>query len=173
MISPMIEPADVDLPSITISTGTLYGASAVPQGQWSTIPGNCYGRWGSTVDRQAARTDAGTLIGDVITTIKQRIAGRVLTPGARLPSIRAFAKAMRVSKSTIVEAYERLAAEGIICSRPGSGFYVAGALAPLSLLLFGFGLPMEGMIIAYACTWPILITTTAAVRNIEPRLIEV
>ncbi len=47
------------------------------------------------------------------------------------------------------------------------------ALAPLSLLLFGFGLPMEGMIIAYACTWPILITTTAAVRNIEPRLIEV
>jgi ABC-type nitrate/sulfonate/bicarbonate transport system permease component len=47
------------------------------------------------------------------------------------------------------------------------------ALAPLSLLLFGFGLPMEGMIVAYACTWPILITTTAAVRNIEPRLIEV
>ncbi len=47
------------------------------------------------------------------------------------------------------------------------------ALAPLSLLLFGFGLPMEGMIVAYACTWPILITTTAAVRNIEPRLIEI
>lgn len=47
------------------------------------------------------------------------------------------------------------------------------ALAPLSLLLFGFGLPMEGMIVAYACTWPILITTTAAVRNIEPRLLEV
>jgi len=47
------------------------------------------------------------------------------------------------------------------------------AFAPLSLLLFGFGLPMEGMIVAYACTWPILITTTAAVRHIEPRLIEV
>jgi ABC-type nitrate/sulfonate/bicarbonate transport system permease component len=47
------------------------------------------------------------------------------------------------------------------------------AFAPLSLLLFGFGLPMEGMIVAYACLWPILITTIAAVRNIEPRLIEV
>jgi ABC-type nitrate/sulfonate/bicarbonate transport system permease component len=47
------------------------------------------------------------------------------------------------------------------------------AFAPLSLLLFGFGLPMEGMIVAYACIWPILITTTSAVRNIEPRLIEV
>jgi ABC-type nitrate/sulfonate/bicarbonate transport system permease component len=47
------------------------------------------------------------------------------------------------------------------------------AFAPLSLLLFGFGLPMEGMIVAYACLWPILITTIAAVRNIEPRLIEI
>ena len=47
------------------------------------------------------------------------------------------------------------------------------AFAPLSLLLFGFGLPMEGMIVAYACLWPILITTISAVRNIEPRLIEI
>jgi ABC-type nitrate/sulfonate/bicarbonate transport system permease component len=47
------------------------------------------------------------------------------------------------------------------------------AFAPLTLLLFGFGLPMEGMIVAYACLWPILITTTSAVRNIEPRLIEI
>ena len=47
------------------------------------------------------------------------------------------------------------------------------AFAPLSLLLFGFGLPMEGMIVAYACLWPILITTISAVRHIEPRLIEI
>jgi NitT/TauT family transport system permease protein len=47
------------------------------------------------------------------------------------------------------------------------------AFAPLSLLLFGFGLPMEGMIVAYACLWPILITTISAVRNIEPRLLEI
>jgi ABC-type nitrate/sulfonate/bicarbonate transport system permease component len=47
------------------------------------------------------------------------------------------------------------------------------AFAPLSLLLFGYGLPMEGTIVAYACLWPILITTISAVRHIEPRLIEV
>ncbi len=47
------------------------------------------------------------------------------------------------------------------------------AFAPLTLLLFGFGLPMEGMIVAYACLWPILITTVSAVRNIEPRLLEI
>jgi ABC-type nitrate/sulfonate/bicarbonate transport system permease component len=49
----------------------------------------------------------------------------------------------------------------------------AVAFIPLSLLLFGFGLPMEGMIVTYACVWPILISTIHAVRGIEPRLHEV
>lgn len=79
----------------------------------------------------------GTLIDRVIATVRQRIASRVLTPGTQLPSIRALAESMRVSKSTIVEAYERLAAEGIIRSRPGAGFYVAAPLAPLSLADIG------------------------------------
>jgi len=90
------------------------------------------------MDGQSAReTRDGTLIGNVVATIKQRIAGRTLTPGEQLPSIRACAQALRVSKSTVVEAYERLVAEGIIRSRPGSGFYVAGPLAPLSLAEIG------------------------------------
>lgn len=92
----------------------------------------------STVDGRMAEPAAdGTLIGHVIATVKQRIAGRALTPGAQLPSIRALAQTLEVSKSTIVEAYERLAAEGIIRSRPGAGFYVAGNLAPLSLADIG------------------------------------
>jgi NitT/TauT family transport system permease protein len=49
----------------------------------------------------------------------------------------------------------------------------AVAFIPLSLLLFGFGLPMEGAIVTYACVWPILIATVHAVRGIEPRLHEV
>jgi NitT/TauT family transport system permease protein len=49
----------------------------------------------------------------------------------------------------------------------------AVAFIPLSLLLFGFGLPMEGVIVAYACVFPILIATIHAVRGIEPRLHEV
>lgn len=94
--------------------------------------------WAVRMDRQTARDEAdATLIGQVIATFKQRIAGRILTPGAQLPSIRSCATAMRVSKSTVVEAYERLVAEGIIRSRPGSGFYVAGPLAPLSLAEIG------------------------------------
>jgi NitT/TauT family transport system permease protein len=47
------------------------------------------------------------------------------------------------------------------------------ALIPLALLLFGFGLTLEASVVAFACFWPILLTTTAAVRGIEPRLLDV
>jgi NitT/TauT family transport system permease protein len=49
----------------------------------------------------------------------------------------------------------------------------AVALTPLTLLLFGFGLRMEAAVVAFACIWPVLIVTIAAVRGIEPRLLEV
>lgn len=75
----------------------------------------------------------GTRIEGVMTAISDRIAARSLMPGARLPSVRSLAKTMQVSVSTVVEAYERLAAEGVIRSRPGSGFYACGPLPPLSL----------------------------------------
>lgn len=66
--------------------------------------------------------------------IRARITSRALGPGDRLPSIRAFAATMRVSPSTVVEAYDRLAAEGVIRARPGSGFYISTtALPPLAL----------------------------------------
>jgi DNA-binding transcriptional MocR family regulator len=79
----------------------------------------------------------GTVVGRVMATVRQRISSRVLTPGAKLPSIRGFAATLRVSKSTVVEAYDRLVAEGLIQSRRGSGFYVAGHLPPLSLAEIG------------------------------------
>lgn len=85
----------------------------------------------------AETTDGGTLVGRVMSHVRQRISGRTLAPGARLPSIRGFAATMRVSKSTVVEAYDRLAAEGVIQARRGSGFYVAGHAPPLSLADLG------------------------------------
>jgi NitT/TauT family transport system permease protein len=47
------------------------------------------------------------------------------------------------------------------------------ALIPLALLLFGFGLRLEASVVAFASLWPILLMTIAAVRGIEPRLLEV
>ena len=49
----------------------------------------------------------------------------------------------------------------------------AVALMPLALLLFGWGLAMETVVIGYACCWPILVATASAVRGVEPRLLEV
>jgi DNA-binding transcriptional MocR family regulator len=77
---------------------------------------------------------AGSRTSDVMTAIRGRIAGRALAPGDRLPSIRRFAATMNVSPSTVVEAYDRLAAEGLIRAQRGSGFYVSNAaLPPLKL----------------------------------------
>jgi len=46
-------------------------------------------------------------------------------PGMRVPSIRAFAQAHDVSTFTVVEAYDRLVAQGVLIARRGSGFYVS------------------------------------------------
>ena len=47
------------------------------------------------------------------------------------------------------------------------------ALIPLAMLLFGFGLRMEVSVVAFACLWPMLVLTRAAVRQVEPRWLEV
>jgi DNA-binding transcriptional MocR family regulator len=73
----------------------------------------------------------------VMAAIRSRIADRSLVPGARVPSIRATAEALNISKSTVVEAYERLVAEGVIAPRAGAGFYVKGHTAPLSVAAAG------------------------------------
>lgn len=79
------------------------------------------------------RAEVASRTGAVMDEIRRRMAARTLTAGEKLPSIRALAKAMQVSPSTVVEAYDRLAAEGLIRSRPGSGFTVVGALPPLAI----------------------------------------
>ncbi|MGO9420744.1 aminotransferase-like domain-containing protein [Roseiarcus sp.] len=58
--------------------------------------------------------------------IRDRVASRALANGSRLPSVRELADKLGVSKSTVVEAYERLAAEGAVVARRGAGFFVAG-----------------------------------------------
>ena len=82
---------------------------------------------------ETANGTATTRTESVMTAIHRRLASRTLTAGEKLPSIRKFARDMHVSPSTVVEAYDRLAAEGLIRSRPGSGFYVAGTLPPVAL----------------------------------------
>ncbi len=68
-----------------------------------------------------------------MSAIRDRIATRSLASGEKLPSIRGIAAMLGVSPSTAVEAYDRLAAEGVIRPRRGSGFYVVGGPTPPGL----------------------------------------
>ena len=47
------------------------------------------------------------------------------------------------------------------------------ALAPIALLVFGFGYRLELFVVAFTCFFPMLLLTQAAVRAVEPRLLEV
>lgn len=47
------------------------------------------------------------------------------------------------------------------------------AVIPVALVALGFGYRLEISIVAFACVWPLLVLTRAAVRSVEPRLIEV
>ncbi|KAF1029545.1 MAG: 2-aminoadipate transaminase [Burkholderia plantarii] len=60
----------------------------------------------------------------LVTQIEAAIRARLVTPGARLPSIRKLAEAQRISRFPVVEAYDRLVARGLVEARHGSGFYV-------------------------------------------------
>jgi DNA-binding transcriptional MocR family regulator len=89
------------------------------------------------MNESIALQPGGTLADRLVATISGRIAARIYSQGEKLPSIRAMAAHMRVSKSTVVEAYDRLVSEGAVASRPGSGFFVAGRLPPLNLADLG------------------------------------
>lgn len=65
-----------------------------------------------------------TLTEAVASQIRKRIENGSLKVGTKLPSIRRAAAEFAVSKNTIVEAYDRLLAAGLIVSRPGYGFTV-------------------------------------------------
>lgn len=69
----------------------------------------------------------------VMDAVRRQIASHHSQPGAKLTSIRAMAQRLDVSKSTVVEAYDRLVAEGAVSARPGAGFFASGHLPPLSL----------------------------------------
>lgn len=71
------------------------------------------------------RHDASTpLVGQIIDGVRALVADQTLKPGAKLPSIRAFAASHAVSVFTVVEAYDRLVAQGVLVSRANAGFFV-------------------------------------------------
>lgn len=83
---------------------------------------------------QPLRHADATLVAQLADGLARRIDEQGLRPGTRLPSIRKMAEQSGVSRFTVVEAYDRLVARGLVQSRRGAGFFVrarASALAPV------------------------------------------
>lgn len=67
---------------------------------------------------------AAPLVSQIVEGFRQLIDQQHLRAGTKLPSIRQLAHAQQVSVFTVVEAYDRLVAQGYLVSRPHSGFFV-------------------------------------------------
>jgi DNA-binding transcriptional MocR family regulator len=70
------------------------------------------------------------LVETIADSLARQIADGTLRFGDKLPSIREFAKVHGYAKNTVVNAFEILAAKGIIEPRRGSGYFVARAPRP-------------------------------------------
>ncbi|WP_175219222.1 GntR family transcriptional regulator, partial [Achromobacter deleyi] len=73
-----------------------------------------------------------TLVAQLADGLARRIDEQGLRPGTRLPSIRKMAEQSGVSRFTVVEAYDRLVARGLVQSRRGAGFFVRARSGPLA-----------------------------------------
>jgi len=80
-----------------------------------------------TTAAKGSREIAGHLFRQLRSAI---LDGRLL-PGARLPSTRASPAVFGASRNTVQDVYDRLAQEGLVASRQGSGTYVSDARAKL------------------------------------------
>ncbi|NMY04509.1 PLP-dependent aminotransferase family protein [Pseudomonas sp. WS 5059] len=65
------------------------------------------------------------VVQQIVSAIAAWIRESGVSPGTRLPSIRQLAHDNLLSQSNVIEALERMVAEGMLASRAGSGFVIA------------------------------------------------
>ena len=73
------------------------------------------------------RTSSLSLTDQLVARFTERIKNRLLSAGARLPSVRQCAAQHGVSPHTVVAAYDQLVAAGLVEARKQRGFYVRDA----------------------------------------------
>ncbi|WED23686.1 PLP-dependent aminotransferase family protein [Vibrio sp. JC009] len=73
----------------------------------------------------ALSSEEGSKQQSLFLSVQNKIVCGLWPKGGKLPSTRKLAQALALSRNTVINAYEQLAAEGYIESRAGSGYYVA------------------------------------------------
>jgi GntR family transcriptional regulator/MocR family aminotransferase len=84
--------------------------------------------WASLYVWQLTRAGDAPLFRQIYLQIRSAILSQSLRPGTKLPSTRALASQLSISRSAVVSAYEQLLAEGYASGKIGSGSYVSSDL---------------------------------------------
>ena len=71
------------------------------------------------IDRQALVP----VVQQIVSAVAEWIRKEGVSPGTRLPSIRQLALDNLLSQSSVIEAFERLVAQGLLAPRHGSGLW--------------------------------------------------
>ena len=84
--------------------------------------------WSELYAWQVERASGTPLFRQLYLQIRQAILAQRLRAGARLPSTRALAAHLSLSRASVVSAYEQLLAEGYITGKVGAGTYISADL---------------------------------------------
>ena len=77
-----------------------------------------------TIDRASARPISTQLY----MAVREMMLAGAIAPGARLPASRTLARDLDLSRTTVIDAFDRLIAEGLVEARVGSGAFVSAVL---------------------------------------------
>lgn len=78
----------------------------------------------TNIDRWSLDMDAGPIYLQIGIRVREQLARGDLKPGERLPSARDLAARLSVNPNTVVHAFERLEADGVIETKRGLGTFV-------------------------------------------------
>ena len=78
---------------------------------------------------QLDRTSKKSVGVQLYMALRALVLGGGLRPGERLPATRTLAREVGVSRTTVIDAIDRLVAEGMLVSRVGAGTFVSDTLA--------------------------------------------
>jgi len=91
------------------------------------------------------RSAGGPLYRQLTAQLRTLIESGRLPGGARMPASRALAEALGISRTTALQAFEQLAAEGYLEGRHGAGTFVAKVAAPLAREEVAAERPLPGL----------------------------
>src|SRR5579883_1801677 len=99
-----------------------------PSGPWEVPPGKPTMEPPLPLELKVPGRHSGRRQHALFEQLREAIVAGRLAAGLKLPSSRALAVRLRLSRNTVLGAYERLSAEGYVESRRGAGSYVASGV---------------------------------------------